>query len=91
MTQNARARLVKITLLIVISIAIQFFATQVTASGNGRWIPANDADCPSTGGLTGCPGGSTCSEWDVDGEGIMSCCLALQDVGSTDINACPTY
>lgn len=91
MSQNARAKLVKLTLLIVISMAIQVFATSVTASGNGKWLPVNDSECPSTGGLTGCPSGNTCSEWDVDGEGIMTCCIASQDVGSDDIYACPTY
>ncbi len=43
-----KSRFVKLTLLILISMAIQIFATSVTASGNGEWIPANSAaDRPS--------------------------------------------
>ena len=90
MSQNTRAKFVKLTLLIVISLAIQVFASSVTASGNGKWLPVNDSECPN-GGLGGCSTGDTCSEWDVDGESIMTCCIATQDVGSNDINACPTY
>ncbi len=94
MSQKTRARFVKLTLLILISIAIQTFAMSVTATGNGQWVPsgAPDNDCPSSAQSGGCPGGSTCSEWDVDGESIMSCCIATQDVGSGDINAaCLAY
>lgn len=87
---SKKTRSVSIRHSLPLSIALMtLMAFTVAADGEGTWVPAaSEAACgPSTSGGS-CPVGTTCSEWDVDGQTTTACCVPTESVGSGDPGAC---
>ena len=89
MFQGHRSNLVKIGLFVGFVAVILILSAATSADGGGKWVPAaSGAACPSTSSSAGCPENTTCSEWDVDGESVVACCIPSELMGTGNFGAC---
>lgn len=88
MLNRTRSVSIRISLLACFSL-LSLMPLTTAAGDEGTWVPAaSETACgPSTSGGS-CPEGTTCSEWDVDGQTTTTCCIPAESVGSSDPSAC---
>ncbi len=84
-----RTSVPKILTLSVILIGLVLLALTSFAKSGGQWVPTGSAaGCPSSGFASGCTENQVCSDWDVDGEPLMTCCIDPEFLGSSFFGAC---
>lgn len=75
--------------LSVILIGLVLLALTSFAKSEGQWVPNDSAaGCPSSGYASGCTQDQVCSDWDVDGEPLVTCCIEPEYLGSSFFGAC---
>lgn len=89
MIQGILSKLAKIAMSIVFTAVILVPSTGTSAEGSGKWVPSDpESSCPSMSSGGACPQGTTCSEWDIDGESVLSCCIPSSYLGTSELGAC---
>jgi len=67
--------------VLVFVLVLALFSLAVAANSNGKWKLSGD---------DGCPTGTVCADWEVDGVVQSSCCIEPQHVGTSNYYACAT-
>ena len=92
MFRSSRPNSLKTGLFPLFAAVILILSATTSATGSGKWLPTGTGeDCPYSSPSTNCSEGETCSEWDVDGEPLMTCCISQAYIGSSNLAACQAY